>query len=72
MSRWKYTSYQEGKKVTSWGLSPFEAVTAIERAMSEPRPYPAEEIRQAAPEPRRAVAATKREPVTTEQLLPAA
>lgn len=74
MRQWKYTSYNEGRKTTTWGLSPFQAITAIERAaMHRSDPLPVEETPQAAPAPapRQAVVAQKREPGTSEHLIPA-
>lgn len=40
MQKWKYTSYENGKEVTRTGLSHFEAVSALERAMVGADPFP--------------------------------
>jgi len=56
MQKWKYTSYENGREVTRTGLSHFEAVSALERAMVGADPFPAEKAESQAVEQREDVA----------------
>jgi len=57
MQKWKYTSYEDGREVTRTGLSHFEAVSALERAMVGADPFPEDKRRPEAPEQHEDVAA---------------
>jgi hypothetical protein len=63
MQKWKYTSYEDGREVTRTGLSHFQAVSAIERAMVGADPFPED---KAQPQP-----VEQREDVTVKELIAA-
>jgi hypothetical protein len=57
MQKWKYTSYENGREVTRTGLSHFQAVSALERAMVGADPFPEAKAQPQAVEQREDVAA---------------